>query len=244
MTELRRGDYRDPAIILEEREARTCAGCHSLNVQEWLGVRKFVCRRGKQKGSTEISEMRRCRAYAETGRTTVGVKERIVSAAQSKDLSWEEDFEKAIDRLTAFGMSDPLGAALWRLKYLNDAAAHKRALYLLVKKARDRLRAPDLDYLIQMARGVVREWTIDACDTCHGVGSVTEHRALVKCSKCGGTGTKRYTDRERERYCGLPAGTWNRGHERIFDEIMICLTGATAATGGKVRDLLKTHVDG
>lgn len=65
MTELRRGDYRDPAIVLEEREARTCAGCQSLVMQEWLGVRKWVCRTGRQKGSKDIQEMRRCRSYAE-----------------------------------------------------------------------------------------------------------------------------------------------------------------------------------
>lgn len=234
------GDYRDPAIIVEERQNRTCAGCHSLIQQEWLGVRKFVCRFGKQKGSSEVADMRRCRQYSETGRDTVGVKEKIVSAAQSKDLEWEADFEKAIDRLTAFGMSDPLGAALWRVKYLNDAAAYKRALYLLVKKARDRMKSKDLAYVIAMATGVMREWIADSCPTCHGVGSIPAARGLSeKCPKCTGSGIKRYSDFERERYCALPHGSWNPGHARVFDEIMICLTGATAATGGKVRDLLR-----
>lgn len=237
---LRRGDYRDPVIILEERQSRTCIGCQSLIVNEWMGVKKFVCRVGRQKASTNIAEMRRCRCYIETGRATVGVKEKVVGAAQSKDLEWEADFEKAIDRLTAFGMSDPLGAALWRVKYLNDAAAYKRALYLLVRKSRDRLKSRDLEYMIAMATGVMREWIADACQKCHGAGSIVEsNRVTVQCPKCQGSGIKRYSDHERERYCSLPHGSWNAGHERIFDQIMICLTGATAATGGKVRDLLR-----
>lgn len=74
MNELRRGDFRDPAIILEEREARTCASCQSLTMQEWLGVRKWVCRLGRQKSSSEIQEMRRCKAYAESEPTVTGRK--------------------------------------------------------------------------------------------------------------------------------------------------------------------------
>jgi hypothetical protein len=237
---LRQRDYRDPAIILEERQARTCAGCAALERQEWLGAKKNVCGLGKQKGSTDIAEMRRCRDYIETGRSTVGMKEQIVSAAQSKDLAWHADFVKSIDRLTAFGMSDQLGAALWRVKYLYDATTYNRALYLLVKKARARLRAQDLNYLIKMAKGVLKEWLLEACDRCNGTGAIVERTGMTtKCSKCEGTGLKRHTDGERERYCELPAGSWSRGHNRIFDEIMICLTGATAACGGQVRDLLK-----
>jgi hypothetical protein len=149
---------------------------------------------------------------------------------------------KAIDRITALGLSDPLGSALWRFKYLHDRAAYKRALYLLASKAQDRLKTKDTNYVIAMSVGVLREWSFDACEVCRGVGSMPAlHGLTEKCRPCDGTGMKRYTDFERETNCKLPHGTWPKGHNRIFDEIMICLTGAASATGGKVSALLKNH---
>lgn len=204
-----------------------------------MGSKKFICRIGKQKGSRDINEMRRCRAYAETGRSIVGVKEKIVSAAQSKDLAWEADFEKAIDRLTAFGMSDPLGAALWRLKYLHDRAAYATAHGLLVKKASDRLRGKEKSYLRGLANGAMMEWALENCPTCNGTGvTVSNNRPALQCAKCGGSGLKKYSDWERSNNCGLK-GIWNVGHQKNFDEVMICLTGSTAATGARVKELLK-----
>lgn len=236
-------DADDPLLVLMREEAETCAGCQALDRQRWLGATKHICRLGKQKGSTDIKEMRRCRAYVETGETTVGVKEKIVSAAQSKDLAWEADFEKAIDRLTAFGMSDPLGSALWRLKYLHDRNAYKRALWLLVDKAEARLKRSKGPYLFNLVTGVMREWAIDSCQHCDGTGLLpaahtSSQTRVAKCGKCDGSGLKTYSDWERSNNCGLK-GVWNAGHQKNFDEVMICLTGATAATGGRVKELLK-----
>lgn len=171
----------------------------------------------------------------------MSVKDKVVGALQSKDLKWHAEFERAIDRLTAFGMSDPLGCALWRFKYLNDKSAYQRALYLLAYKAKVRLRSKDVDYVIALAKGVMREWAIDACGKCNATGFVTEANGVqTKCSKCDGTGVKRHSDEERARYCAL--SVWNAGHNRNFEEVLICLTGATAATGGRVRDLLKEEM--
>jgi hypothetical protein len=168
------------------------------------------------------------------------IKEQVISAVQSSNLAWSEIETKAIDRITALGLSDPLGSALWRFKYLHDSASYKRALYLLVSKARGRLKTKDLGYVINMSTGVMIEWSVDACDVCHGVGSYPALRGLNdKCPKCDGTGIKRYTDFERESNCKIPHGSWNRGHNRVFDEIMVCLTGSASATGGKVSVLLK-----
>lgn len=65
LSDLRRRDYGDPLEILLRRESETCAGCQSLDSQKWIGITKFVCRRGVRKASTEIEEMRRCKRYAE-----------------------------------------------------------------------------------------------------------------------------------------------------------------------------------
>lgn len=236
---MRRGDYLDPAIVLERRQEASCAGCAYLERDLTPGFRKFTCSEGVQKASQDVLEMPKCRKFTE-GRSAVGVKEKIVGAVQSKDLAWHAEFERAIDRLTAFGMSDPLGCALWRFKYLNDAAAYKRALYLLVKKSSARVSNVTTEYLIKIATGVMCEWALDACDACHGVGKITERNGMVtNCTKCEGSGIKKYSDWERERNCNLASGTWNRGHEKKFNEVMTALVGATAATGGRVKELLK-----
>jgi hypothetical protein len=169
------------------------------------------------------------------------VREKIVSAMLSSNLAWHADFERAIDRLTAFGMSDALGAALWRFKYLRDQAAFKKALYLLADKAEERIKRPKTSYLFGLVIGVMQEWNDDTCSHCEGTGLLahpgTPSRAL-KCTKCGGSGLKTYSDWERSNNCGL-SGVWNVGHQKNFDAVMGCLTGAAAATGGKVRELLR-----
>jgi hypothetical protein len=64
-------DADDPMIVLQRKQSETCAGCDSLIVERYMGVRKFVCRRGKQKSSTDINEMRRCKAYTEKAGTNI-----------------------------------------------------------------------------------------------------------------------------------------------------------------------------
>src|ERR1700754_2116193 len=65
MAILRYGEYRDPLAILEWRESKTCAGCCFLKVEQFLGTRKFSCRRGTCRAATDMAEMKRCRSYAE-----------------------------------------------------------------------------------------------------------------------------------------------------------------------------------
>lgn len=64
-------DADDPAIVLQRKQELTCAGCASLVVQRYMAVSKFVCRRGKQKASTDMQEMRRCKAYVEKAETNI-----------------------------------------------------------------------------------------------------------------------------------------------------------------------------
>lgn len=170
------------------------------------------------------------------------VQEKIVSAMQASNLAWSADFEKAIDRLTAVGMSDALGAALWRFKYLNDRGAFKRALYLLADRVEERIKKPKSDYMLGIVTGVMREWAIDLCPHCDGTGFLAVAGAPSrgsKCAKCDGSGLKTYSDWERSNNCGLH-GAWNPGHQKNFDVAMGCLTGATASSNGRVRELLKT----
>lgn len=62
---MRRGDFRDPAIVLEERQNRTCLGCAQLERNRFAGATKFVCLVGVQKAALDIYEMRRCKKYVD-----------------------------------------------------------------------------------------------------------------------------------------------------------------------------------
>lgn len=165
------------------------------------------------------------------------IREQVVSALLSKDLAWHADFERPIDRLTALGLSDPLGAALWRFKYLHDRSSYQRALHLLAHKVTCQLKV-DLNYARQLSTAAIKEYAIDTCDKCNGVGHIYEGIHAGKCKPCDGTGMKRYSDVERALAAGMPVDSWPK-HQKKFDRAVTCLVSAVAATGGKVSVLLR-----
>jgi hypothetical protein len=74
---MRLGDFRDPAIVLERRQERTCLGCVDLISSRWAGVTKFVCNKGVQKAALRIYEMQRCKKYKEGVYMTLDQSEQI-----------------------------------------------------------------------------------------------------------------------------------------------------------------------
>jgi hypothetical protein len=63
MTDLRRGDFRDPAVIVEERQSRTCAGCIYLRTDKLFNTAAVACRKRKRKAELCIEKMKRCELY-------------------------------------------------------------------------------------------------------------------------------------------------------------------------------------
>lgn len=238
---MRRGDYRDPAVVLEEKQGRTCLGCEFIKKDSWLGRTKYVCRKSVQKASADVYEMIRCKKFIEQGSRHMGVKDQVVSATQSNNLRWEAEFVRAIDRLTALGLSDPLGSALWRAKYCQDVASGRRALFLLTKKVEARLRV-ERSYAQSLSMAALKEWMLDACSQCNGAGTITEAAHVSTCPRCNGSGMRRFMDWERASAAGIPVEAWPK-HAKKFDEVLICLAGASSATAGKVRELLKESKD-
>jgi hypothetical protein len=164
------------------------------------------------------------------------IREKIASDVHSSNLAWNDRETKAIDRITALGMSDALGSALLRFKFANDRSAGKRALHMLANKAAQRLKV-ELSYAQKLATACLREWLIDTCDTCHGTGYTIESGHSSKCNKCGGSGAKRYSDSERALAAGLPVESWSK-HQKKFDGVMTCMMGSVADTTGRARNLL------
>lgn len=164
-------------------------------------------------------------------------KDKYASDVRSSNLAWNERETKSIDRLTAMGLSDPLGAALFRFKFGSDAAAGKRALHLLAHKAKCNLGV-ELSYAQKLATACIKEWTLDNCVHCNGTGLVLNGARYDKCGKCDGSGVKFHSDSERALAAGLPVESWSK-HQRKFDQVMTCMMGAIAATGGKVSALMR-----
>lgn len=164
-------------------------------------------------------------------------KDKYASDVRSSNLAWNEREEKSIDRLTAMGLSDPLGAALFRFKFGSDAAAGKRAIHLLSHKAKCNLRV-ELSYAQKLATACIKEFVLDNCVPCNGAGLLLNGARYDKCSKCDGSGVKRHSDSERAMAAGLPVESWSK-HQRKFDQVMTCMMGAVAATGAKTSALMK-----
>lgn len=60
---MRRGDYRDPAIVLEEREARTCRGCVHFVEQRLFDVSYMACKMHREKHWQDDWASKRCSKY-------------------------------------------------------------------------------------------------------------------------------------------------------------------------------------
>jgi len=60
---VRRGDYRDPAIVVEERQNASCKSCAHIRREEYLGRVKWLCRKAMQPSKADVLEMRKCRKF-------------------------------------------------------------------------------------------------------------------------------------------------------------------------------------
>ncbi|KAA1013010.1 hypothetical protein FVF58_09475 [Paraburkholderia panacisoli] len=165
-------------------------------------------------------------------------KDKYASDVRSSNLAWNEREEKAIDRLTAIGMSDQLGAALFRFKFGSDAFSGKRAIHLLAHKAKCNLGV-ELSYATKLATACIKEFVLDNCVPCNGTGLILNGARYDKCGKCGGSGVKRHSDSERALAAGLPVENFARNHQKKFDQVMTCMMASVAATGAKTRQLLR-----
>jgi hypothetical protein len=122
-----------------------------------------------------------------------------ISKTLSSSLEWDDsDHERAVDKLTAFSYSDRLGTLLWRVKYFNDASAYKPAVFLLAKN----LPTLNRGMAIKIAEQALKEWVLSFCTHCLGAKEIRSGDHVITCPCCGGSGVRKYTDRERAAFIG------------------------------------------
>lgn len=147
------------------------------------------------------------------------MREVMGGAFDSSDLG-EKLGEGDRDRIAALAGASRLGSALWRLKYGNDPAVYKIALFLLCK----RMKFGDAKVLQRLAELAIHEWMMPMCQTCNGAKELIVGDLRAVCSACEGAGVKRYTDRERERFMTLPPRSWEKWQKK-YESVQAVMTG-------------------
>lgn len=143
----------------------------------------------------------------------------IGRAVDSSDLG-EKIGEGDRDRVAALAGASRLGSALWRLKYSNDPKVYKSAVLLLAK----RMGWKNSDMLQRICELAIREWLLGMCIECKGAREVIVGDLRITCPSCEGIGVKRYSDRERERFVGLEARSWDRWVKK-YEAVQAAMTG-------------------
>lgn len=158
------------------------------------------------------------------------------AATHHASLEWSPISERAIDKVAASGLCDPLGVLLWKARYMLESWAYKQAEQEL--KLRIRVKFPrevglNLDKVIEQS---LKEFMSDKCLSCNGRASVTINNLKITCEACSGSGIRRYTDFERARYTKLALGRI-RTLQRHFNwttDLMMTLEGTVNAEMYKI----------
>ena len=163
----------------------------------------------------------------------------IVKALQGLDMVDDPLRETGLDRIGALACSDPLGAALWRVKWAGDPRAFKPALELLVKKVK---RPHDARFWVtRLCNVVLREWLDELCGHCDGRGVMVvagTPAARAACPICSGTGVRRPSEQQRAARMHLPVDKYPKWEPR-FRRVELAIRRADSAVWSQVADQLE-----
>lgn len=125
------------------------------------------------------------------------------AATHHANLAWDADYERAIDKVAASGRASALGVALWRAKYLNEARALREAQRALYAAYAGRYKSEAQSIRERVANQIMREYLLEMCSVCLGVGELVEKKLRVVCKVCNGVRVKWYGDVERAAHMNL-----------------------------------------
>ena len=112
-------------------------------------------------------------------------RESLVVSVVSGSLAWDDNQEKAVDRVTAIGLAhDQIGALVIR-SMANDEASRIE----LVRLVSCRIRSKCINISASRVAASVLADVIDtACETCGGMGTMQVENGVVKvCHSCNGS---------------------------------------------------------
>lgn len=158
----------------------------------------------------------------------------IVKALQGLDMLDDPLRETGLDRIGALACSDPLGAALWRVKWAGDPRSMKTALALLVKRVRKPHEARTM--VVKLCQTVLQEWLDELCRHCDGRGAMVTPGTPVarhSCPVCNGTGVRKPSEQRRAAKLGFQVATYRRWEAR-FRRVELAIRRADSAVWGQV----------
>ena len=129
-------------------------------------------------------------------------------------LGWDENKEKAIDRVAAAGKADKLGIWLWRSKYMLESVAYSHARKAVLDAYSKRYR-DNLTVSTAMVEQALREDLAPACRNCRGVGEMMINERIVICETCAGSKIHNYGDQERAMTMKLSYGLVKTAHHKL-----------------------------
>lgn len=129
-------------------------------------------------------------------------------------LEWDENRERAIDRVAASGKAGELGLLLWKAKYQLEVDSYRRAQKALVEIYGKRYRdSPTV--AAAFVGQAMREYLSPSCRACHGVGEYVVNDRRIVCETCGGSKIHRYSDEERARTMQVSYGLTKAGAHKL-----------------------------
>ena len=149
----------------------------------------------------------------------MSLRQRLASDLASGNLTHSPLIETGADRIGALGLSDRLGAAMWRILAEHDVGATREAIAILSKLlTRGRLGRKRSSTLVKLCWVCVQERLADKCRRCHGRGFlIAEGDVRHACTACEGTRIGRHSDTERARRMGWTKEVYRKWEPTFAD---------------------------
>lgn len=191
----------------------------------------------------------------------ITLQEKISGAVDSSDLTHFAHKTCDADLLRAMALSNPLGAALLRLKAANDHKSHAECLALLKRetmrmldKSRGARYRLDRKLAGMACQHVLREHIFDICPVCTGAQYGLKERRMGErrkesvdvpdrrkadrrfvCPECNGTNKARQSDLLRRQELGVSREEYLAAWEQLYKDIHNIINCADAACDRELR---------
>lgn len=144
----------------------------------------------------------------------MSLRQQIASDLASGRLTHSPLVETGADRIGGLGLSDRLGAAIWRILAEHDVGATREAVVLLAKMLAPRgarMGRARHRRLLAVCWMAVQEKLADKCRKCSGRGFIFRGEGVQDaCTACEGTRIGRHSDTERIKALGCTREEYQR----------------------------------
>lgn len=130
--------------------------------------------------------------------------EMLIKSTVASSLAWNDNHEQAVDRVVAVAIAskhNELGALMLRVEAF-DAQSMRKVIALVVRQINRRYRITR-GFSERIAQSALQECLHPHCTVCVGRGELHHNGEVVMvCIHCGGSGLKRYSDKDRREMVG------------------------------------------